>query len=78
MLLKYNAWSILLSVCCNSWLGGSSENLLRLQNLNRKCVLTVQHQRICLFRVKIHKEMIVKDDLKKYWGFYLLRGSTVR
>jgi len=29
-------------------------------------------------RVKIRKQMLIEDDMKKYWGFYLLKGSTVR
>ncbi|XP_023325976.1 uncharacterized protein LOC111699517 isoform X4 [Eurytemora carolleeae] len=28
--------------------------------------------------VSIKKRMVIEDDMKKYWGFYLLRGSTVR
>ena len=31
-----------------------------------------------IIRVSIKKEMTLQDDMKKYWGFYLLRGSTVR
>jgi len=40
---------------------------------NQKPTITAEKK-----RVRIQKEMLIKDDLKKYWGFYLLRGSTVR
>jgi len=29
-------------------------------------------------RIKIEKKMVIADDMKKYWGFYLLKGSSVR
>ena len=28
--------------------------------------------------ISMHRKMILEDDIKEYWGFYLLRGSSVR
>ena len=29
-------------------------------------------------RVSMQRRMVLEDDIKEYWGFYLLRGSVVR
>lgn len=28
--------------------------------------------------VTMHRKMMLEDDIKEFWGFYLLRGSVVR